>query len=169
MELTPLQLFCLEACRAFPTTGYDIFKMLKNLLSNTHKAHSHQQIYRESAILVTKGLLTKTVKPQIGKPDKHLLSITNKGKAALHKARQFTDVPKDSKPMLDLATFYVLNLSNRAYFKALYDVHIQELNTVNKAIADCTPTHAVSMALLQQRKARLEADVQFAITILNTF
>ncbi len=63
-------------------TGYDITKEFSHSIGYFWKA-SHQQVYRELNKMAQHKLVTHTLEPQEGKPDKKIYSITDAGRQAL--------------------------------------------------------------------------------------
>lgn len=63
-------------------TGYDITKEFSSTVGYYWKA-SHQQVYRELNKMALQDLVTCTVEPQDGKPDRKVYSITETGRKAL--------------------------------------------------------------------------------------
>jgi DNA-binding PadR family transcriptional regulator len=61
-----------------PISGYDIKKLFQRSIANFWN-ESYGQIYPLLRTLVAEGLATRSIKKQLGKPDRHLYSITDKG------------------------------------------------------------------------------------------
>lgn len=65
-----------------PVSGYDIKKKFENSLSYFW-SESYGQIYPILKRLATEGLATRSIRKQIGKPDRHIYELTDKGQKAL--------------------------------------------------------------------------------------
>ncbi len=63
-------------------SGYDIKKWIEQSISNFW-SESYGQIYPILKSLVAEGWATMSVKPQEGRPDRHVYTITESGKIAL--------------------------------------------------------------------------------------
>ncbi|MES1023843.1 PadR family transcriptional regulator [Gloeocapsa sp. BRSZ] len=74
-----------------PMSGYDIKKEIEKSV-NYFWHESYGQIYPILKRLVTEGLATKSVEEQVGKPDRYVYTLTNKGKEEL---RQWLTEPAD--------------------------------------------------------------------------
>ena len=61
-----------------PISGYDIKKVFQRSVANFWN-ESYGQIYPLLRTLVADGLATKSIKKQVGKPDRHTYALTNKG------------------------------------------------------------------------------------------
>ncbi len=61
-----------------PQSGYDIKKKIESSTSNFW-SESYGQIYPILKQFVTQGLATQSIQPQIGKPDRHVYILTDKG------------------------------------------------------------------------------------------
>jgi PadR family transcriptional regulator AphA len=65
-----------------PMSGYDIKKVFQTIASNFWN-ESYGQIYPMLKRLTAEGLATKSVERQSGKPDRHVYSLTEKGREKL--------------------------------------------------------------------------------------
>lgn len=61
-----------------PQSGYDIKKKIETSTSNFWN-ESYGQIYPILKRFVAEGLAIQSIKPQIGKPDRHIYMLTDKG------------------------------------------------------------------------------------------
>ncbi|WP_017653925.1 PadR family transcriptional regulator [Fortiea contorta] len=61
-----------------PQSGYDIKKKIETSTSNFW-SESYGQIYPILKQFVAEGLATQLIKPQMGKPDRHVYMLTEKG------------------------------------------------------------------------------------------
>ena len=66
-----------------PMSGYDIKKAVQDSI-NYFWTESYGQIYPMLKSLVAERLVTKTVKKQGGKPDRHVYTLTARGRKELH-------------------------------------------------------------------------------------
>jgi PadR family transcriptional regulator AphA len=66
-----------------PMSGYDIKKAIQGSI-NYFWTESYGQIYPMLKSLVAERLVTKTVKKQGGKPDRHVYRLTTSGRKELH-------------------------------------------------------------------------------------
>src|SRR6266511_3270230 len=66
-----------------PMSGYDIKKTVEGSI-NYFWTESYGQIYPMLKSLVAERLVTKTIKKQAGKPDRHVYALTTRGSKALH-------------------------------------------------------------------------------------
>ena len=65
-----------------PMSGYDIKKVFQTIASNFWN-ESYGQIYPMLKRLTAEGLATKSVERQSGKPDRHVYSLTERGRKDL--------------------------------------------------------------------------------------
>src|SRR5207248_1647711 len=65
-----------------PMSGYDIKKLIEASISNFW-SESYGQIYPTLKQLVAEKLVTRTVKKQTGKPDRHVYALTPAGRRRL--------------------------------------------------------------------------------------
>lgn len=103
-----------------PHTGYEIKKLIERSLIHFWR-EGYGQIYPNLKRLVEQGLATKKTEEQEGRPNKHVYTITEKGKKAL---RQWLVKPIDQLPVekneLLLKLFFGANVSieeNRAHIE----------------------------------------------------
>ncbi len=61
-----------------PISGYDIKKVFQRSVANFWN-ESYGQIYPLLRTLVAEGFATKSIKKQVGKPDRHTYALTDKG------------------------------------------------------------------------------------------
>lgn len=67
-----------------PNSGYDIKKKIEASTSNFW-SESYGQIYPILKRLVVEGLATQSVQDQVGKPDRHVYMLTDKGREELQR------------------------------------------------------------------------------------
>jgi DNA-binding PadR family transcriptional regulator len=67
-----------------PMSGYDIKKKFEKITGNFWK-ESYGQIYPILKRLADKGLATKSIEKQDGKPDRHIYALTEEGRGVLQK------------------------------------------------------------------------------------
>jgi len=67
-----------------PMSGYDIKKKFEKIAGNFWNA-SYGQIYPILKRLAGKGLATKSIEKQDGKPDRHIYALTEKGREVLRR------------------------------------------------------------------------------------
>lgn len=101
-------------------TGYEIMLVFRDSLSYFWPAQT-SQIYRELQTLKKNGWVTGQSIAQTGKPDKNLFSITETGRAELHRWLVETPLPPEKSPLL-MQTFFRGELTpqeNLAFFRQL--------------------------------------------------
>lgn len=89
MNLPTLVLATLKSNKRKAITGYDLTKIINDLKLFMWQA-SHQQVYRELGKLESSGLVTHTVVPQVGKPDRKEYELTKQGHEQLARLSQDT-------------------------------------------------------------------------------
>lgn len=102
-------------------TGYEIMEVFRDSLRFFWNAQT-SQIYRELQGLEKRGLVSKTVVPQQGKPDKKVYSITGEGKKELLDWLAEDDLGGNTRVPLLMKTFFRGERSkeeNICYFKGL--------------------------------------------------
>ena len=67
-----------------PKSGYDIKKIFEKITSNFWK-ESYGQIYPILKRLFDRGLAIRSIEKKVGRPDRHIYSITDKGREVLQK------------------------------------------------------------------------------------
>jgi PadR family transcriptional regulator, regulatory protein AphA len=83
-----------------PMTGYDVKKIIANSEVLPWSA-SNNQIYQALVQLHHEEWVTKSIEDQIGKPDRHVYTITNKGLQVLQTwAGSAPELPQAKKPLL---------------------------------------------------------------------
>lgn len=87
MNLPTLVLATLKSNKRKAITGYDLTKIINDLKLFMWQA-SHQQVYRELGKLEASGLVTHTVVPQVGKPDRKEYQLTKQGHEQLARLSQ---------------------------------------------------------------------------------
>jgi DNA-binding PadR family transcriptional regulator len=92
-------------------SGYELAKRFDTSVGFFWKA-SHQQIYRELAVLKDKGWVAATTVEQEGKPNKHLFSIKREGRQHLRAWAIERSAPATHKDdfLLKLYAFDVIDL-----------------------------------------------------------
>ncbi len=121
-----------------PLTGYDLAKRFDSSVGFFWKA-THQQIYRELALLKDKAWVKATTIEQEGRPNKHVFSITRQGKAHV---RAWSAVPTDAASLKEglLLKLYALQLCDIPAF-------VEELSSRQLA-------HAARLALYEKILAK---------------
>jgi len=88
-----------------PMSGYDIKKRVGESISNFW-SESYGQIYPILKRLVDEKLVTKTVKRQSGKPDRHVYALTEQGRKELRRWLSEGVVPKIERNEFLLKLFF---------------------------------------------------------------
>ncbi|MCM1101242.1 MAG: PadR family transcriptional regulator [Clostridium sp.] len=102
-------------------TGYEIMEVFRDSLNYFWDAKT-SQIYRELQGLEQKGLVSKTVVPQTGKPDKNVYAITTAGQAELLRWLGEDDLGLRSKTPILMKVFFLGERSvedNIHYFESV--------------------------------------------------
>lgn len=102
-------------------TGYEVMEAFRDSLHFFWSAQT-SQIYRELNGMEEKGWVSKTVVPQLGKPDKNVYSITEKGRAELMKWLDDDKIGLSSRMPILMKVFFMGERSreeNICYFKKL--------------------------------------------------
>lgn len=104
-------------------TGYQIMTVFRDSLSHFWVAQT-SQIYRELQVLEKNGWIRSTHVEQESRPDKNELSITEAGRAELHRWLEEDDNNRKVKSPLLMKTFFRGECSieeNIAYFRKLLE------------------------------------------------
>jgi len=88
-----------------PMSGYDIKKRIEESVSNFW-TESYGQIYPILKSLVAEKLVTKTVEKGAGKPDRHVYSLTERGREELRRWLSEGVTPKVERNELLLKLFF---------------------------------------------------------------
>jgi PadR family transcriptional regulator, regulatory protein AphA len=83
-----------------PMSGYDIKKMFEKSIGNFW-SESYGQIYPLLKVLVGEGFATSSTQKQVGKPDRHVYSLTDAGRAEL--CRWLAEPVKDHIGRIEIA------------------------------------------------------------------
>jgi PadR family transcriptional regulator, regulatory protein AphA len=83
-----------------PISGYDIKKVFQRSVANFWN-ESYGQIYPLLRTLVAEGLATRSIEKQLGKPDRHIYAITDKGFEELQ--RWLVEPVKDQVGRIEIA------------------------------------------------------------------
>jgi PadR family transcriptional regulator, regulatory protein AphA len=83
-----------------PMSGYDIRKMFEKSIGNFW-SESYGQIYPLLKTLVDEGFATSCIERQVGKPDRHVYSLTDRGREELR--RWLTEPVKDQIGRIEIA------------------------------------------------------------------
>ena len=126
--------------------GYSVGKRLKEV----GVFISHQVIYRATSLLLKEALVSIEIIPNEGKPDRHLYSITAKGRRELTVAIP-TSRGKDITPYL-LAMLYPENLIYVTWAMA----HEQNVANKLKKVLETSTYHSYIESLLFENTHRLE-------------
>ena len=88
-----------------PMSGYDIKKEVENSISNFW-TESYGQIYPVLRNLIAEKLVTKSVEREAGKPDRHVYSLTAKGRKELRQWLRKDFAPKIQRDEFLLKLFF---------------------------------------------------------------
>jgi len=83
-----------------PISGYDIKKVFQRSVANFWN-ESYGQIYPLLRTLVAEGLATRSIQKQLGRPDRHIYAITDKGSGELQ--RWLMEPVKDQVGRIEIA------------------------------------------------------------------
>ena len=93
-----------------PMTGYELKETFSHSLNYFWTAQT-SQVYRELKTLETNGWVTEELVPQVGKPDKKPYTITEEGRAELHRWLSDTSIGLSNNSPLLMKTFFLGELS----------------------------------------------------------
>ncbi len=116
-----------------PMSGYDIKKMFEQSVINFW-SESYGQIYPILKRLVDEGLATKSVQRQMGKPDRHVYAITERGTRELQ--AWLTEPPEYQKQRIEilLKLFFGQQGAVRDHIRhvqAFRDFHLRSLEKLD--------------------------------------
>jgi DNA-binding PadR family transcriptional regulator len=122
-----------------PMSGYDIKKEVESSISNFW-TESYGQIYPVLRNLIADKLVTKTVERERGKPDRHVYSLTARGRKELRRWLREGFAPKVQRDEFLLKLFFgeeiapKANIAHVEQFKALQRGQLQKYAAVEKQI-----------------------------------
>lgn len=122
-----------------PMSGYDIKKEVEKSISNFW-TESYGQIYPVLRNLIAEKLVTKSVESEAGKPDRHVYSLTVKGRTELRRWLRKGFAPKIQRDEFLLKLFFGEEISPKAniahveQFKELQRGLLQKYRAVEKEI-----------------------------------
>ncbi len=122
-----------------PMSGYDIKKLFQKSVANFW-SESYGQIYPLLKTLVTEGLATRSVERQVGKPDRHIYAITDKGFEELR--RWLMEPVKDQIGRIEIALklFFghqvevVDNIRQVEHFRDMRDRELKALTAIEERL-----------------------------------
>lgn len=112
-----------------PMSGYDIKKSIEIGLGNFW-SESYGQIYPVMNALADEGLTTRDIQKNDGKPDRHVYTITDKGREVLHKWLTESTEPLKLRVEVLLKLFFGKNVSLEESLKQVESFrqeHIEKL------------------------------------------
>ena len=118
-----------------PMSGYDIKKMFKKIAANFWN-ESYGQIYPILKRLAEQGLATSSIEKQMGKPDRHIYSLTNKGHEALQQwliepvGRQIGRHEILLKLFFGIQVSLADNIRQIEYFRDLHKKELEDLEAI---------------------------------------
>src|SRR5207248_3612231 len=122
-----------------PMSGYDIKKLIEASISNFW-SESYGQIYPTLKQLVAEKLVTRTVKKQTGKPDRHVYALTPAGRRRLREWLAQAPTPSVARNELLLKLFFGeeipldASLAHIAAFRALHTELIARYRAIEHEI-----------------------------------
>lgn len=153
--MNDLQRIILAKLSSKSATGYTICQELTPLTN-----HSHQQIYRELNKMADNGHATFVVKPQEGKPDRKIYTITKSGEAQ--------HVLNNEKP-ITVETF------NRGHLMVAIMSSTNELELLNRLKAYAKDMRALSKDIVcgdsmekHVQKSMINAQISVVDTLINS-
>jgi PadR family transcriptional regulator, regulatory protein AphA len=123
-----------------PMSGYDIKKKVETSISNFW-TESYGQIYPVLRNLIAQKLVTKTVESEAGKPDRHVYSLTARGRKELRRWLHEGFAPKIQRNEFLLKLFFGEEITTKAniahveQFRELQRGLLQKYGAVEKEIA----------------------------------
>lgn len=123
-----------------PMSGYDIKKEVEESISNFW-TESYGQIYPVLRSLIAEKLVTKTIESETGKPDRHVYSLTSKGRKELRRWLTQGFAPKVQRDEFLLKLFFGeeigpgANVAHLEQFRELQRGLLQKYRAVEKQIA----------------------------------
>jgi PadR family transcriptional regulator AphA len=122
-----------------PMSGYDIKKEIEKSISNFW-TESYGQIYPVLRNLIAEKLVTRTVERDTGKPDRHVYSLTAKGRQELRRWLRQGFAPKIQRDEFLLKLFFgeeipiKANVAHVEQFRELQRGLLQKYRAVEKEI-----------------------------------
>ena len=122
-----------------PMSGYDIKKKVETSISNFW-TESYGQIYPVLRNLIAEKLVTRTVERDTGKPDRHVYSLTAKGRQELRRWLRQGFAPKIQRDEFLLKLFFgeeipiKANIAHVEQFRELQRGLLQKYRAVEKEI-----------------------------------
>ena len=122
-----------------PMSGYDIKKEVETSISNFW-TESYGQIYPVLKTLITEKLVTKNVESETGKPDRHVYSLTAKGRKELRRWLLEGSAPKVQRNEFLLKLFFgeeipvKANIARVEQYRDLQRALLQKYEAVEKQI-----------------------------------
>ena len=122
-----------------PMSGYDIKKEVETSISNFW-TESYGQIYPVLKNLIAEKLVTKSVESEAGKPDRHVYSLTAKGRKELRRWLLEGSTPKVQRNEFLLKLFFgeeipaKANISLVEQFRDLQRALLQKYAAIEKQI-----------------------------------
>jgi PadR family transcriptional regulator, regulatory protein AphA len=123
-----------------PMSGYDIKKEVETSISNFW-TESYGQIYPVLRNLIAEKLVTKSVEREAGKPDRHVYSLTTRGRQELRRWLRAPFAPKIQRDEFLLKLFFgeeitpQANIAHVEQFRELQRGLLQKYGAVEKQIA----------------------------------
>lgn len=161
MNIQELDFHILTLLMHSSQTGYALEQKMKD--SHLWQA-SHQQVYRNLHKLKHMNLLSSEIKPQEGKPDKIVYSLTDLGLTAYHD--YCNQVQPKSKKLHNLYTV-MLSSKNENFYLNLFDElesEIRRLESLTTETSDSLERLAIKRSILI-----LQAELQFIHITLDYF
>src|SRR5437016_1962528 len=109
-----------------PMSGYDIRKFVREVL-NSFWNESYGRIYPSLGELVQRGLATKRLQRQKGKPDRHVYQITSRGRTELQAWLRLPPQPVQIRSEASLKLLFGANLSIEENLEAIKRVRTELL------------------------------------------
>ncbi len=122
-----------------PMSGYDIKKEVETSISNFW-TESYGQIYPVLRNLIAEKLVTKTVESEAGKPDRHVYSLTAKGRKELRRWLLEGSAPKVQRNEFLLKLFFgeeipvKANIAHVEHFRELQRALLNKYGAIEKQI-----------------------------------
>ena len=123
-----------------PMSGYDIKKEVETSISNFW-TESYGQIYPVLKKLIAEKLVTRTIEREAGKPDRHVYSLTTKGREELRRWLRKDFAPKIQRDEFLLKLFFgeeiptKANIAHVEHFRERQLGLLQKYRAVEKQIA----------------------------------
>jgi len=127
-----------------PMSGYDIKKTVEGSI-NYFWTESYGQIYPMLKSLVAERLVTKTIKKQAGKPDRHVYALTTRGSKALHTWLAGQVMPTFERNELLLKLFFgeegsiVVNIRHIEEYRKLQTERHERIKAIERNIRSQLP------------------------------